>query len=618
MSNQFSSAPIGSQQRSKDLMAAAKKMLSGTSSAPKGTMSSGTSEYRAGTSGTPAGASGHGYYLDNPAYAQEQMELINSGAPMSAGSDFRTYVEPRLNKQQASGVAKTFGLDGMNLDSQLVGLTQSQARKKAQELGEQRQGQVSANTSFSFNPQTIAGFKKSLDDIQLKLNDINNDPFKAREEKQDDQKSTVNSYTDQLAGLFNNLQELNTAMQNPQFQQQVQTFEQQGGDMAQVAEKVQAPQSQFNMSIDEYLGDVDTTAQKQAYQSLFVEGKIAQDQIMMEQGITEQYREQYFGDAGVYHQMAEQQKEREKLIDKRMIQEAKNARAQADLQMQKMDAQAQNARATTEENRVNAKNYITGQLAKMGALKTTGQAPIAIANLDQKYQAQLTQIDTDFSLSKNQMEIQLNDYLRNLELDRDENILKTREDLTLDQSKMMETIMKAQIDADRRSFKIISDFAGDFRKETDKYQKELDKAAKKYTSDYTSIVSTYNLPNFKEFKSQFGIMKPDGTIAPPSMGGPNDFKTVNKTNLLPPFLQSIVGKGVLSTMTENILNRKKNIGDYSTSNQTKVRAELSRLGISPDDIGGISTTTQKTTKSNDGDLSDEDFLGELRAMRENQ
>lgn len=603
MSNRFSSAPLGSQERSRDLMAAAQRMLSGGSSpAPA---SSG--------SGTPFGASGRGEYLDNPAYAAEQMELINSGAPMSVGSDFRTYVEPRLNAQQASGLAKTFGLAGMNLDNQLVGLTNSQARKKAQELGEQRKGQVSANTSFAFNPQTLAGFKKSLDDIQLKLNDINNDPFKAKEQKQDEQKATVNSYTDQLAGLFNNLEELNTALQTPAFQKQVQTFEQQGGDMGQVAEKVQAPQSQFNMSIDEYLGNVETTAQKQAYESLFPEGKIAQDQIMMEQGIPEQYRQQYFGDSGIYQQQAKQAEERIKLIEKRQASEAKTARAQADFQVQKLQAQTELSKAKVEENRITAKNYITGQLAKLGALKTTGQAPIAVANLDQKYQAQVTELDTNFSLAKNEMEIKLNDFLRNLELDRDDEILRTREDLTLDQSKMMETIMKAQIDADRKSFKIISDFATDYRKESDKYQKELDKEAKKYTSEYTSIVSAYDITgmNFDMFKNNMNNMPSirqmtEDPVTRMSMDRLRQMMPKQQKESNPQeFISRLISSGQLSPNTEDVLRGTKSLDTMVTSTRRKVEADMKKFGITKDMLGGTSTSG---TSSSGSSMSDEEFI----------
>lgn len=495
-------------------------------------------------SSTFYGAGGKGEYILSD---EEAQTLADAAAGGASGSEYGDVLrnpsgyrrEPTLTKQQSTGLAKEYGLQGM-YDTEFLGLTQSQARAKAQQIREGKLGQVSQNTSFAFNPQTISGFKTTLNDMKFKLDESNADPYTPRSQKKDKNAALISSYTDQLAGLFNTPDEFTAAQsQSPDFQKLLKQYEKMGGMATDIQAKIGQSQvspyasdvAQYQnvpdqMSVDQYLGEMTSPQAKLAQQELFPEQQIAQQRIAFEQSIPEQYRQYYFGTPDQVGLVQRQKKEAEetiKLLERKAKLEEENGRAQANYLMEKNNAELAKETAEVEENRLAAKNYMTGMLAKLGALKTTGAAPQAMVKIEQKYQKQAQDLRTSYSLANKQLEIKLNELLDDIELTRDEKILKTKQDLSKSEEEIWKEIAKAQIDADRKTFEIVDGFTADFRRTKESYRKELEAEAKKYANSMANTISAYDLQGIMEGDialkrgktgkiAQSGILTPTGEL----------------------------------------------------------------------------------------------------------
>jgi len=233
-----------------------------------------------------------------------------------------------------------------------------------------------------------------------------------------------------------------------------------------------------------------------AMETLLPEKQIAQDKIAFQASIPEAYKQYYFGSpeqVGLLERKEAEAKETIKLLERRAVAEEKNARARASLASDVAEAEVQQASAEIEKNRLTAKNYMMGQLAKLGALNTTGAAPEAIANLEQKYQQQAQQLNTKYDFYRRELAIDLRDKVTNIELDRDENILKIKEDVSKSEEDAWKEIFKLEIQARKDSFSTINTFAGRFRTQTESYRKELKRDAEKYAKDLAKTASTYNI-----------------------------------------------------------------------------------------------------------------------------
>lgn len=544
----YSSAPLGSAQRSAELLAAARKMLgsSGTTTpapAPVGlaapaTGTYGTAEYQAGSSGTPYGASGRGEYLDNPEYAKEQEALIASGAPMSTGSDYPTYSAPKLDKKSAAGFLKDFGLTGMGYEKDFIGLTDTQAQKKAAEIQREKMGQTSALTSYTYNPKSISGFRDTFKDLNLRVKESSNDPFESRESKTQTKDALIKSFNSTFAKNFASLDEFNAASQDPEMQKLLKEYEKLGGSKNDIASNItktglnvvsETPNrdgtytvtysdgtqdvrrysmnadgtytSKGAQTIDQYLGAMSSPDEQQARQELIPEYQIQQDKIAFEQSIPEQYKQYYFGtpeQEGFLAQQEELAKEKIKILEKAAKTEERNLKAQASLLVEKNNWEQQKDEAEIEKNRLSAKNYTTGLLAKLGALKTTGAAVEGLANLEQSYQKQAQETRMAYNFQNKDIEMKLNESLDEIDNTLADSVWKVKNDLSKSEEDVWKDIVKMQTDADRRTFDIIDKYAGEFRTTKEKYRKERIAAAKKYAAQFSSIIGADDLKGVME------------------------------------------------------------------------------------------------------------------------
>ena len=388
--------------------------------------------------------------------------------------------------------------------------------------------QTSANTSFSFNPDILNRTQRAVDKFGFALDEIGNDPFEPKEFKKEQSKNALNVTSKEIAGLFDNSDQLYQAFQtNKPFQDSLANFIKQGGTLNDISRNITAPMTVDNMitnqmvdngelpessreiypqntqSASDYLAgltnpNADKKAEKMALDQLAPESDIAQAEIARQAGIPDQLRSLYFGDEktmGLLQVKRAQATERIRIAEEQERDDKRTAKQKADVLIDKSRAEADAAESEIEENRLAAKNYMTAQLAKLGALKTTGAAVLAVQTLDAKYSGKITAIKSAFKLGKRAIEVELNEKLDKIENDADYAVLKIEEDLTLDSEKSYKEILKARNEADKEIYSITEQYARRLRERTEEHTNTLKKEAKEYAKEYARKVALAGVTN---------------------------------------------------------------------------------------------------------------------------
>jgi hypothetical protein len=436
-----------------------------------------------------------------------------------------------FSRSDSVNFAKSNGLEGLGYDTAFAGLSPQFAKQQADKIKTRLQGQTSSLTSSVFNNQTTAGLKKASDNLNFKLKDVSNDSWLSNGSKEDKKKVLLETTAGNIAKLFQSPEDFqNQYNSNQAIKNSIDTFQQQGGDINSITSNIAKPavdNGNAEQSISTYLDSLaaDTTAGKKAQDLLAPEKEIAQSEITQLAGIPQQYKDLYFGSPeqiGILQEKQQQAEEEKKLLQKKASDEENNLRAQADFAIQQNNADFEIAKASVEENRLNAKNYMTGMLAKLGALNTTGAAPQAILTLDEKYQRQATQLQLQATQNNQSIHIKLTDAINNVENDRDNQILKLQQDLTLDKETVLKEVNKLQASSAKSIYDIVGKYAKDLRTQTEKYKAEATKQATAYTKSLASVLSTSDISSLVEGSyvvkgKTKGVVGADGKILPISL-----------------------------------------------------------------------------------------------------
>ncbi len=515
-----------------------------------------------------------------------------------------TYVPPPVTREESAGIASNYGLTGLGKSDQFTGMTTDQANKAAKAKQDLYKTQTSAGTSYTYNPETISGFNEKIGSLKTKVDDINNSVWTSSGDKKTNVDSTIKSYTTQLAGLFNTPEEFQNALNtNPEFDKSVSEYQRIGGDVnaitSAISQKAQITQQGLGngtQSLDQFLGKISTPAEKQAYESLIPEQKSLQMQIAFENGVVDKYMDYYFGDEnqiGLIQQKKEMALEKANILDQQAKLATDNAKAQADLLIQKDNAQLAADEAEIEENQAVAKNYMTGMLAKLGALNTTGAAGEALVNLDIKYQKQKQTLKTNYQNRAREIEVKLNETVNNISSKKMEDIFKVKEDLSKDEETVMKEVFKLEADATRKSFDAVDKYLSMYRTQKDKYIKEAKDAAEKTARASAELMSTYNLSgltfdNFLKSKSTGGEQttiagnSPIGGMSVTTGGQSFDPNQTQK--MFPAYLQALIKSGAVSPETQEVLTGRKTVTDLTEAESKIAKRELASLKINPNTI----------------------------------
>jgi hypothetical protein len=441
------------------------------------------------------GASGRGFedQATQEVISQQVQNTTEQGRSVSQAGE---RAPATMSRSQAEFALRGAGLSGILDAGRFAGMNPAEAQRQIQAERAKRTGQVSALTSFAFNPETIAGTRKILDRVGIGINDINKDPFKSKGTQTDQIKSILEGGSREIASLFNSQQEFQQAMMsNPELQKTMQTFQAFGGNVDQIQNKIQMPQTQQPQTMQDYLGGISNPyanqeAEKMAMEEMFPERQVAQAEIARQSGIAQDMMNLYFGtedQVGVLELKKAQADEQKRIIEQQQKDEKIAIEKKARLAIDRNNADLQIQQAKIEENRLAAKNYMTGMLAKLGALQTTGAAPLALQTLETKYQNQSQLMESQFKFDNREIELGLDEAVNSLVTERDGRILKVEQDLTKDYEDIMKDIMKIEQASEKEIYRITEQFARRQRERTTKFTNDLQKEAEKYAKEFAKI-----------------------------------------------------------------------------------------------------------------------------------
>lgn len=427
------------------------------------------------------------------------------GGAVSAGGEADTYIQPRLSKEESKSYLRSAGLGGSGIN--VEGLTSDEAQALVDDKKAEQKAQLSALTSYTFSSDAPSKTSKRISDFQLRLNDINNDSWSSSGTKKDKITAELNSTAKDIADMYDSPEAITNAYYNNEnVKKAIDSYIQAGGSDQMILDKFAEKQTQpagKTMSTSDYLASLNgSTAQQPTQDSGYTEpvpspytqspnSKLIQDEIARESNIPDDLRKLYFGDeqqTGLLQQRINQEKERIKLIEEKLDNQRDDLRAQANYQIDKNNAELEVAKSEIEQKRLNAKNYITGMLSKLGALITTGAAPVAIATLDQKYEQQKMDAEQKVNFANREIRNKLRNAINEVDDRANELKQKAREDLSKDQEDVLKEINKAERDASKRIFDLSVRFNNEIKKNNDAYKADATTLAENYTKTFMQLV----------------------------------------------------------------------------------------------------------------------------------
>lgn len=512
---------------------------------------------------------------------------------------------PTLTGGESIALAKQYGLQGMGFDKAFVGLSPAEANRRANEEKNKRLAQQSALTAGVFNPQTIAGVKKTMGGFQARLDEITNQPWN-KPDKARDTKDLVDLFSSDIAKNFTSYQDFQVAQQSPDFINTIDSYIKAGGTLSEINAKIQTRvagiqeatdpvsfidrQNQLQAKIIKQVPNNDGTithtmddgtsvttdqagnpisaADQAVRDALDPETDIGQKEIARQTGMAKDVADFYFGTPEKIGFLAQEKalnEAKSKAAAERLADDKTSSRDKAQYTIDKNTSDIAVAEAENETNRLNSKNYMTGWLAKMGALITTGTAPLALATLEEKYQTNSRNLKLKLSFANREIEMNLKDKINELENDFADKEITLSEDLSKSQKEAMKEITKAQQAADRAIYDITSASAKLFRTEKDKYQKEVESNNVRYAVQYLKLAGDkFTHSMITQVLSASGI--------------------IDVSKLTPEMMRLLGPKETgedadLATSLNRVLTDPASLSEMTPTLQNKIRNKLFNMGI---------------------------------------
>ena len=356
--------------------------------------------------------------------------------------------------------------------------------------------QISPLTSSYFNQETIGKTKRAVDNMGFALNDITNSPFNGKTTKLNQTSGLIESTSKELAKLFKTPEEFNQAYNtNQTFKDAIDRFQKAGGKPDTVTSSIVPPMAlpeQGVQTTSDYLANIknpnaNQDAQQNAINELIPEREVDQAEIARIGRIPDELRKHYMGDEqtiGLLAQREAEAKEEAKIAEREEKNEKASLKARAEFTIKKNEAEVKIQSAKIEQNRLAAKNYMTGYLAKLGALNTTGAAGLAIQTLDTEYEMNRNELETTAKYATQEIRLNLTTDINNVETDTDKAILKIQQDLTKTTDEVFKEVSKAQQASDKEVYNITAGYSKTLRERTAKYTQDITDAAEKYAKEF--------------------------------------------------------------------------------------------------------------------------------------
>jgi len=181
------------------------------------------------------------------------------------------------------------------------------------------------------------------------------------------------------------------------------------------------------------------------------------------------------------------------LNDKELREEA-TIRDRANLAIDKLKAEQKAQDAEIEMNRIQGKANLTEFLAKIGALRTDGNAQVGLETLEQKYQAQRLANKNSYKFAIREAQINMSDKLNELESKTEEKILDINSDLSKSEREISLDIMKLRFDTQMKGLDYVSKFQDSIKTENEKATTRANKVKDDYTEMMWKLMTNENVP----------------------------------------------------------------------------------------------------------------------------
>ena len=457
------------------------------------------------------GASGRGFedLDDQAAISEYDKNLTESGFSLSERGDKKKVNEKgvgikKFDEKRAKYALRGAGVSDRIKEKSLVGDSTGEARRKIEaektKKKAEQAAQQTATTSAVFNPEITKRTQRAIDKLGFALNDITNSPFEGKTTKLNKTGALIESTSKQLAQLFKTPEEFQQAYNaDTAFKGAIDNLQKLGGKPDSITSAITAPTMPLEgtQTTSDYLANISNPqanqeAEKKAMAELIPERDVDQAEIMRLAGIPADLKKIYWGDEETTGLLAQQKLEAEEEI-RIEEQEEKNQqnslRAKAKSAINRNRAELKLADAKVEESRLAAKNYMTGYLAKLGALNTTGAAGVAIQTLETTYDMKRQELATTVKYANQELELNLTTDLNNTETQTDRDILKIQQDLTKTTEEVFKEVAKAQQQSDKEIYTITAGYTKTLRERTKKYEEDAKKEAEAYAKEYAKIAA---------------------------------------------------------------------------------------------------------------------------------
>jgi hypothetical protein len=414
------------------------------------------------------------------------------------------------------------------------------------------------------------GINNALTGLDTKVGAINNDPFISDKTKADRLKVTETNLTNELANNFQSYDQLNSWLNTAGGADKLRLINQKNGT---------------NLSKESILAKITpaingltqpkTTAEFLAYQNKAVEDerKLFNEQIALENNWTQNQKDILLGkkDAdgndillGVAEQQKKENDAMSAFLDKQLANQEMSLKKKAQYAIDKAESEFKAKDAETEMNRIQAKNNLTEFLAKIGALRTDGNALTGLETLEQRYQAQRQSLAQDFSMAKREITMNMNDNIYNLESARDEKVFKLNQDLTKTEREVLGKTMELDYNLQKDMLAIKTKWTDAIRTEKDKAEAKAEKASQDWTSQFFTISGAEAFKGTsKEFQAEWQNnnrwgKQPNGYKTPEQQVG-QQFLDYQKTQPK----ESDITETTMQKVRQYLKKENKNTTDYN-------------------------------------------------------
>ncbi len=454
-----------------------------------------------GTYGEPSDTNPYNL-TKNPGESDADFRARINNTPFNlAGGGNGTVYKPvyTLNANDAKSVAAKAGLAGLGFDSSIFeGLTQDQADSLATRKKSEMLTQNTPNTSATFDPAKYTTAKNISDKFTIGLNDATSNPWSKQQDKKTATKTLIDKTSSEFASLFTDPQSfLDSVKVNPDFMGLMKDYLKAGGTLSDVASRLKNnvdTQMPNDQSVADYLSQTvyQPKAANDAEASLAPEQATTHDEIARLAGIPKQYYDLYFGTPekkGLLDQKLESITSKIDLLNTTYANSAKTTQDTVTYQKQKNQMDADKELTTIESNRLAAKNYLTGMLAKLGALTTSGEAPVALSNVEAKYNQQANDTRNALMMANSQLDIKQTEELNRLESEKQSKIQSIKDDYSTDEATARKEIQRVTDDADSKINAAIDKYNTIARSTYEKYMTKADKDAQAYVKTFLTTIS---------------------------------------------------------------------------------------------------------------------------------